>query len=155
MTYLRNQGVNNVGFVWNLGGGQASQLSLMGIEGFVKAYYPGDDYTDIVSFDAYPPGPQNQDTYLALTKDAPFNKPFMFGEIGAAAGNPPPSENTGDIANALDYVTTNFTDAVAVCVWPGTDAIPDQTGIGKPGDGMFKFMANPYVINLGGLPGGF
>jgi len=143
VTYIRGKGVNNVLWVFNLGGGAADSLPDAQVPGYVESYYPGSEYVDIVSMDSYPPSVDNTPTINALTA---LGKPVIYAEMGAVKGNPLPAEDAGNTSVALATIVENFPQVTAAVVWGSTLALPDQGG-------MREFMTNPKIINLAALPG--
>jgi beta-mannanase len=142
VTYIRGKGVNNVLWVFNLGGGVMDAMHPAQVPGYIDSYYPGSDYVDIVSMDCYPPSSANAPTIAALTA---LNKPVIYAEMGAVKGNPLPAPFTGDTGVAVATVISNFPQVVAAVVWGSTEALPEQHG-------MSGYMNNSKMINLDGLP---
>jgi len=142
VTYIRGKGVNNVLWVFNLGGGVMDAMRSAQVPGYIDSYYPGSDYVDIVSMDCYPPSSANAPTIAALTA---LNKPVIYAEMGAVKGNPLPPPFTGDTGVAVATIISNFPQVVAAVVWGSTEALPEQNG-------MSGYVNNSKMINLDGLP---
>lgn len=140
VTYARNAGVTNV--LWCLNFNEAMLSGYSDIGAVIDAYYPGHDYVDVVSYDAYPPSVRDSVAIAALTATG---KPVIYAEMGAMHGPSPAPEFGADSGAALDTLIANFPQVVAAVVWPRTEALPDQLG-------MSAFMNNPKIMNLADLP---
>ena len=150
VTYMREAGVSNVLWCFNLGDtvvparfADGTPTGFANLGDVARAYYPGSDYTDIVSLNAYPPSLAKDGAGIeALTATG---KPVIFAEMGAFTGPIPVPLHSGDSGAALEALLANFPQVVAAVVWPGTEALPVQNGMGA-------FMNNPKIVDLSSLP---
>jgi hypothetical protein len=133
-TYFVSKGVTNVLWVYNVNSWSGNYTQ----------YYPGAAYVDIVSWDAYPPMP-NDPTYPALET---LNKPIMLAESGVETpNNNAVAHFSGDNGQLLATVKANFPKVFAISFWCQNWALPVQNG-------EAAFMNDPAVISMADLPSG-
>jgi hypothetical protein len=144
ITYIRNAGVTNVLWVYNVGCAALPADPTTVID----SNYPGPDYVDVVSLDCYPPTIGNS---AAISAVAALGKPVIYAEMAAVKGTTvngvlvPPTPFTGDTSVPLQTIVNNFPQVVGVVVWGANWALPEQNG-------MAQFMSNPRLINLAVAP---
>ncbi len=132
--YFVSQGVTNILWVWNVNAWS----------GNYSQYYPGGDYVDIVSWDAYPPDPADH-AYSAIES---FGKPVMLAETGVeTANNSAVAPFSSDNDKLLGTVKANFPKVFAVVIWCQNYGLPKQNGAGA-------FMNDSSLLALNDLPSG-
>jgi mannan endo-1,4-beta-mannosidase len=132
--YFVSKGVNNILWVFNVNDWNGNYTQ----------YYPGAAYADIVSWDAYPPMP-NDPTYAALVT---LNKPIMLAESGVeTANNSALATFSGDNSQLLATVKSNFPKVFAIVLWCQNWGLPEQNG-------EAAFMNDSAMVSLGDLPSG-
>lgn len=102
-------------------------------------YYPGDDYVDIVSLDAYETNPANIKGYEQLAR---IDKPFGFGEFGpsgALIGIFPKVEKNVDYDQVLQSIKERFPKTAFIHAWNGPWGFHSQKNV----DRMFS---DPAVV---------
>jgi mannan endo-1,4-beta-mannosidase len=134
--YFAANGVNNVLWLFNVNTWDSSAG--------VQSWYPGDDYVDLVSLDAYPPGTKGDTpVYNALVATG---KPIMYAETGVhGPDNSDTAQQTYDNGTLLATIKANFPKVFAVVIWCQNYALPLQKG-------ESAFMSDPAIITLGDLP---
>jgi hypothetical protein len=112
--------------------------------GNYTAYYPGNSYVDIVSWDSYPPTAIDTLWYNALVG---LGKPIILAETGVVSSDNsavvPYAGNTNDL---LQLVKASFPKVVAMVVWCQNAALSEQQG-------AEAFMTDSAVFNLADLAG--
>ena len=82
-------------------------------------YYPGDDYVDIVSMDAYETNPEKIEGYEQLTR---IDKPFGFGEYGPSGSLIvvfPKVDKNVDYNQIFQSIKTRFPKTTFIHAWNG------------------------------------
>jgi mannan endo-1,4-beta-mannosidase len=112
---VKTKGVTNLVWVYSINDGN----------GNYTAYYPGNDYIDIVGMDAYPAQAYTKGMYnAALT----LNKPMIFAEVGVISPSPSPANDTGNNETMLQFIEGNFPAVVAVVIWSQGWSLATQNG---------------------------
>jgi mannan endo-1,4-beta-mannosidase len=129
--YFADAGVHNVLWEYNVNAGV----------GNYTAYYPGNSYVDLVSWDSYPPSSSDAAWYNPL---AALGKPMLLAESGVISSSPPPaySGNTDDL---LQVAKANFPKLVGIVIWCQTQALSEQQG-------DEAFMTDSAILTLADLP---
>lgn len=102
-------------------------------------YYPGSDYVDIVSLDAYETNMANVQGYEQLIR---LNKPFGFGEFGPSGsliGFFPKVEKNVDYQANLQSIKERFPQTTFIQAWNGPWGFQSQRNI----EAMFS---DPAVV---------
>lgn len=119
-----------------------------------EAFYPGDDYVDVLAPTAYP----SEDGYFQKPTESNYvwmkdaGKPFGLSEFSVRTGNWRIAKDTpaGDWAEALRVLLEDYPAASFANTWSGSayTLLPyeEDTGFGnKNGD---IFLSSPYAITL-------
>jgi hypothetical protein len=134
-TYLINQGVNNVLWVYNVNGGSGNET----------AYYPGASNVDVISIDAYSStfGTDSgiQSSYSALKG---LGKPLIFAECGASSAPNQPALYSVDSSTIITGIQSSYPQMVGYVVWCQNWAISNQNGAAA-------LLNNPWSINFNTL----
>ncbi len=129
--YLVSEGVTNVLWVYNVNTGAGNYTS----------YYPGADYVDVVSMDAYPPSSSDAAMYAALKT---LGKPVMYSEVGCASD---PGDFTCDNGTLLATVEATCPDVAATIIWSQNWALSEQND-------AVGFLGNSWIVNRPDVPSG-
>lgn len=132
--YVVSQGVNNVLWLFNINDWDSSGGS---------AWYPGSNYVDVVSVDAYPPSATAVNpVYNFLTSTG---KPLIFAETGGNSNNSNEAPGSFDNSTILATIKANFPKAVALVYWCQNEGLAQQQG-------ESEVMSDPAVVTLSDLP---
>jgi len=132
--YCVSHGLNNVLWEFNLNNSYGGSNS---------DYYPGGQYVDIVSVDAYPPTLQSigaQYSFFLTT-----GKPIIIAETGKTWNNAALSPGTYDNSIILNYVKANFPKVIAIVFWCQNMGLNVQNGTST-------VMNDPAAGTLADLP---
>jgi hypothetical protein len=131
--YIISQGVTNI--VWNMNFNNSYSSTND------SQYYPGSNYVDLLTVDAYPP------SAAAIANDYSFflttGKPIMLGETGFYTGSG--ADFSKDYSALLQTIKSIMPKIAGVMVWCDNDALVNQNGVSA-------FMNDPAVVTLSDLP---
>jgi mannan endo-1,4-beta-mannosidase len=133
--YFVSKGVTNVLWVYNVNTGK----------GAYTQYYPGANYVDVLSLDAYPPSKKDASTYQALLT---LNQPIIYGEIGVTdPNNSKVVPNSADNSQLLAVVKAEFPKVIGMVFFCQNYGISEQQGASE-------LLNDPAVVNRSDLPPG-
>jgi mannan endo-1,4-beta-mannosidase len=108
------------------------------------AYYPGDDYVDLIGLDAYTDF-IDTNHIRGYPEIARLNKPFGFTEFGPHAPSNPPGDY--DYLRFLKGVQQSFPRTVFFMSWNAKWSLASNTNV-------TEFLSSPWVVNREDLPKG-
>jgi mannan endo-1,4-beta-mannosidase len=107
-------------------------------------YYPGDEYADLVGFDAYTDhvDPQHIKGYEALAR---IRKPFGFGEFGPHGAQNPPGDY--DYRRFIAGVVKHFPRSTYFMSWNAKWSLASNRHVQE-------LLNHPWIVNRDDLPPG-
>jgi len=106
------------------------------------AYYPGDDFADLIGLDAYTDFVDTNHIH-GYAEMARLPKPFGFTEFGPHGPNDPPGDF--DYRRFLDGVQKNFPRTVFFMSWNAKWSLARNTNV-------VEMLGNPLIVNREDLP---
>ena len=131
--FTRTKGLNNLLWVYAPNHGTNS-----------AAYYPGDNYVDLIGLDAYTDF-IDTNHITGYAEIARINKPFGFTEFGPHGPSNPPGNY--DYLRFLEGIAKDFPRTVFFMSWN------DKWSLGSNSN-VTEFLSDPRVINREDLPRG-
>ena len=113
------------------------------------AYYPGNDYVDIIGITSYPGGATGADSIDNYLKENSFDgyyqlgKPFGFSEIGIHEAN----NEQGDWAHILNALKNTMPSVAFANIWSGLEGVLTDTNTNAE-----KFLKSSFTVKLNELP---
>ncbi|HXC99670.1 MAG TPA: glycosyl hydrolase [Verrucomicrobiae bacterium] len=108
------------------------------------AYYPGDQYVDIVGLDAYTDF-VDTDHIRGYPQVAKINKPFGFSEFGPHGASDPPGDF--DYTNLINGIRANFPRTVFFMSWNAKWSLASNSNV-------TALLNDPWIVNREDLPKG-
>jgi mannan endo-1,4-beta-mannosidase len=131
--YFVSKGVTNVLWVYNVNTGK----------GNYNEYYPGPNYVDVTSLDAYPPSARDASTYRALLS---LGQPILYGETGVTdPNNSRVDPGSADNSQLLALVKASFPRVIGMVFFCQNYGISQQQGASE-------LLNDPAIVNRSDLP---